>query len=105
MYTCKIYNKTYKVNLYGTHYAHNNEPAFYIKGRNFEELITVCLPHSGIHLTEETAFIDVNNCPWAIQFLIENEIAIPLHINVGSGFCSYPLYKFDLTKVRMEKNA
>lgn len=103
MYTCNIYDKKYKVNLYKAHY-NNNDTAFYIKGKNVEEVITVCIPHSGIELTEELAFIDINNCPWAIQFLIENNLAVPLYINVGSGFVSYPLYKFDLTKVRVEEN-
>ena len=38
------------------------------------------------------AYVDVNNCPWIEQFLVSN-------ITAKSGFCVYPLYDFDLSKL------
>lgn len=46
------------------------------------------------------AFIDTNNCPWAEQFLVGYNIAHPVeNIRATSGFCSYPLYEFDLDQL------
>lgn len=46
------------------------------------------------------AFVDTNNYPWAEQFLVLNRIAIRVNgITQTCGFCSYPLYYFDLTKL------
>lgn len=42
------------------------------------------------------AFVDTNNCPWAEEFLKDNNIAEDTRIMMPSGFCSYPLYKFNL---------
>ena len=41
------------------------------------------------------AFIDTNNCPWVEDFLKENHIAENTRISMPSGFCMYPLYKFN----------
>jgi len=42
------------------------------------------------------AFVDTNNCPWAEEFLKDNNIAEDTRISMPSGFCNYPLYKFNL---------
>lgn len=41
------------------------------------------------------AFLDTNNCPWVEEFLEENHIAENTRISMPSGFCVYPLYKFN----------
>ena len=51
-------------------------------------------------LREGMAFIDTNNCPWAPAFLEENGLATPTGEVVGQGFCVYPLYKFDMDKLK-----
>lgn len=46
------------------------------------------------------AFVDTNNCPWVEQFLVLNKLATRVgNVTAKSGYCSYPLYKFDLTKL------
>lgn len=45
------------------------------------------------------AYIDTNNCPWAEEFLKENGIAEFTGRTRRSGYCVYPLYKFDLEKL------
>lgn len=47
---------------------------------------------------DRRAFVDSNNCPWALEFLAENGIAKPVGILQQSGFCLYPLYEWDTTK-------
>lgn len=39
--------------------------------------------------------IDTNNCPWAEKFLTDNKPAVDTGRKVRSGFCTYPIYKFD----------
>lgn len=56
-------------------------------------ILTVNLPFSE-NLPKNLAYVDINNCPWAEEFLQENEIARPTGINAPSGFCTYPLYEF-----------
>lgn len=44
-------------------------------------------------------YVDTNNCEWATRFLEENKIAFFTGCFADSGFCSYPLYAFDLEKL------
>lgn len=45
------------------------------------------------------AFVDTNNSPWAVELLEKNGIAQPTGGYARSGFCLYPVYKFDLSKL------
>lgn len=40
------------------------------------------------------AYVDTNNCPFADQ-LLEQGIAVDTGLTKQSGFCTYPLWKFD----------
>lgn len=60
--------------------------------------ITVNIP--GHSISDDTAFIDTNNNPWAEEFLVENGIAKPTGLTARSGYCIYPLYKFDMSKFK-----
>lgn len=51
-------------------------------------------------LPEDCAFVDVNNAPWAEAFIKEYDLGIHLGMYVQSGFVSYPLYKFNLNKLK-----
>lgn len=60
--------------------------------------LTVCLCDKS--LGEGEAYVDTNNCPWAVDF-IEKEGLGKRTGRVGqSGFCVYPVVKFDMEKVR-----
>ena len=51
------------------------------------------------------AYVDVNNCPWAIDFIKENELGKPCAgITKQSGYVIYPLYEFDLSKIIKEED-
>lgn len=48
---------------------------------------------------ESVAFVDTNNNPWAEEFIKNNKLGEPIGRYGHSGFCSYPLYRFDLSKL------
>ena len=52
----------------------------------------------GSNMPDEStlAFVDTNTCPWAEEFLVDNNIAENTGISMPSGFCMYPLYKFNV---------
>lgn len=55
-------------------------------------------------LRDNMAAVDTNNCPWAEKFIEDNGLGVKTGYNLGSGFCRYPVYEFDLDKVK-EYNA
>lgn len=62
--------------------------------------LTVNLPDEFIMISGENyAFVDTNNNPNAEEFIQENELGIPTGYFGRSGFCEYPLYIFDLSKL------
>ncbi len=62
--------------------------------------LTVCLPYER-GTEEDEAYVDTNNCPWAIDFLKAYGIAEQTNVYGHSGYCTYPLMKFDMDKVAM----
>lgn len=56
-------------------------------------------PYTGDNLQSDTrAFLDTNNCKGIEAFVVENDLATPLGISARSGYCTYPLYEFNLEK-------
>lgn len=47
----------------------------------------------------DEAFVDVNNIPDACRFIECYELGVPTGRIARSGYCEYPLYKFDLDKI------
>ena len=93
--------ETYKLYLAAHTYAGNNTLAVIamVREDGYDEdfgTVTVNLPSGEADGTH--AYIDTNNCPWAEQMLIDNGFAKPTGKYGISGFCTYPLYEFDLTK-------
>ena len=59
--------------------------------------VTTCLcDHS---LAEDEAYVDTNNCPWAVALLEENGFAERTGRTRRSGYCEYPAMKFDRSKM------
>lgn len=59
--------------------------------------VTTCLcDHS---LAEDEAYVDTNNCPWAVELLEENGFAERTGRARKSGYCEYPAMKFDRSKM------
>lgn len=64
--------------------------------------LTVNIEDSNRYASESKAFVDTNNNPEAIAFIEENKLGQFTGITGNSGFCTYPLYEFDLNKLRSE---
>ena len=45
------------------------------------------------------AFVDTNNNPWIIEYIEANELGKPTGRYASSGYCQYPEYEFDLSKM------
>ena len=48
------------------------------------------------------AAIDVNNHPEAIEIIETNGLGVDTGKSVKSGFCTYPIYEFDMDKLPEE---
>ena len=87
-----------KVYLQLDSYRINGSLAVTLYGEDGDLLgvITVNLP--GGPTPPHTAFLDTNNYPWVELFLENNDIAHPTGDFAHSGYCTYPLYKFNMEK-------
>lgn len=45
------------------------------------------------------AFVDTNNLSGVLPFLKKYKLAHPLPLEMGSNFCSYPLFQFNMEKL------
>ena len=81
-------------------YAYDSGPAITICNGEDGAVarITVCIKHAGT-MDESSSFVDTNNCPWAEDFIAEYELGEFANAYQQSGFCTYPLYKFDMEQV------
>lgn len=101
MKTIKVesYGNKYEVSLFVSSYLANNNMAIEMitnDGEPFSSL-TVNLDF----LMPGYAFIDTNNNPDNIEEIIKKTgIATPTGTVKQSGFCQYPLYEFDMDKLK-----
>lgn len=51
-------------------------------------------------LAENEAYVDTNNFPEAIEFIEQNGLGKMTGKYRQSGYCSYPLVRFDMERVR-----
>ena len=91
------YSGDIEVNVTSARYLNNNYAVRLTEtdGMPFAT-ITVNL---GDKLPDGYAYLDTNNCPWAEEFVTENDLAEFVGGYATSGFCIYPLYKFDTNKI------
>lgn len=60
--------------------------------------ITKCLNDSSN--AENESFVDTNNCPWALDFIEEYHLGEFTGMHGKSGYCTYPLYRFNMDELR-----
>ena len=70
---------------------------------NFFTMITINLNDSLSNSNGNLAFVDTNNCVWAEEFITSNKLGIKTKRKGNSGYCEYPEYLFDLTKLNKEE--
>lgn len=101
MYKVDTFFGSYDVTLSKKSYANNGNLAIQM----FEEEDGIPFPFATLtvnldkKLPGDVAFVDTNNCPWAEAFIEENGLGSPTGRLGQSGFCFYPQYKFDLSKI------
>lgn len=92
---------TYEVELGVSEYINNGSLAIELidaEERDTFAVLTVNIEEEGAD--KETAYVDINDCPWAPKFIKENELGEFAGKYGESGFCVYPLYKFNLDKIK-----
>ena len=52
----------------------------------------------------EYQYVDINNCPWAPELLEKNGLATNTGILGFSGWCQYPLFKFNTDLIPVMPN-
>lgn len=89
----KAWNKEYKVHIIIGEYTNKNLAIQLVEDDTDQpfDIITVNL---GKRLPYGYANIDINNCPWAIEFIEDNHLGEFTGIFGCSGFCDYPLFRF-----------
>ena len=63
--------------------------------------MTVNIPNGKLSGTKN-AFIDTNNSPWLVSFIKKHQLARPTGQYAMSGYCLYPEYEFDLSKLNSD---
>ena len=49
---------------------------------------------------EDCAYLDTNNIPEVEEFVTKNKLEEFTGMRKQSGYCTYPLYRFDMAKIR-----
>ncbi len=60
---------------------------------------TLTVNLEGYDVPKYHAFLDTNNCPTAEQFVVSNGLGTSTGKYGRSGYCQYPLYKFNREKL------
>lgn len=97
-----FYYEGMKLSAYRTTYVNNGRLAIVLLMKDPEDpvwgIVTVNID-DGIKLEENYAYLDTNNCPRIDIAIFEAGIGVPTGMYGMSGYCRYPLYKFDLSKI------
>ena len=97
------YGTTYEVQPYVKKYYNGN---LAIRLDYFDEDLQGWLPFVNLtvnfenKLSEDQAYVDTNNCPWAEEFIEEYQLGEDTGRIKMSGYCFYPLYRFNLEKIK-----
>ena len=99
MYKVRSYGKEYDVTVNVNKYV---DGGLALKMDYMDDEFHCLLPFAtltvnlGKGLPENQAFVDINNCPWAEEFIEENGLGKDTGRIGASGYCFYPLYEFDM---------
>jgi len=59
--------------------------------------LTTCLDDKS--LKDNEAYIDTNNCPWAIDFINDYALGVLTGKKKVSGYCIYPVVRFNMDEI------
>lgn len=96
----------YEVRPYFSKYISNDSIALVLVGEGEykgQRIATLTVNLDGTP-PKGCAYLDTNNCEDAERFVIENGLAEPMNIYKRSGYCEYPLYRFNTELVKRFKD-
>lgn len=108
MYQVDSYGKKYDVTMEISRYQQNGGLA--LKMNYMDEEFGCMMPFAtltvnlGYRPDYGCAYVDTNNCPWAEDLINKNGLGVFTGKTCMSGYCEYPLYRFDLDKIREGNN-
>lgn len=107
MLKLKSYDEEYDIKFQLTNYASNNSLAILMmcfdKEYKYWEpygYLTVNLEEFSDGLPEDCAYVDTNNLEGIGDWIVENKLGEPTGMVGYSGYCSYPMFQFDLAKIK-----
>lgn len=100
MYELELYGKKYEVEVGRTTYANNSSLAILLETVDGEPFATLTVNLCDGVANNEYAYVDINNCSWAKEFIEKNKLGTPTGRIGYSGFCQYPLYKFNIEQIK-----
>ena len=96
------YGGVYEVVAKRATYANNRNLAVVLEDENGGPFATLTV-NLNEKLPEGCAYVDTNNCPFAEKLILGNKLGEPTGRVGLSGYCCYPEYKFDLSKIEEMK--
>lgn len=96
----KCWGKEYDVTIRSASYAVNDNYAVILTETTGEPFATLTVNLENSKLTKGYAFVDTNNCPWAEEFIKENNLGEFTGATRQQGYCVYPLYRFNTDKIK-----
>lgn len=98
------YDTIKKVQLKVSAYANNN--GLYVGLNSWDEEYQFFEPYgditvnlSSLKVPDYCGYVDTNNMPNAEQFIKEHDLGVFTGLTKRSGYCEYPLYMFDRSKL------
>lgn len=99
-YELEFYGEKYNLIVKTSRYTNNDSLAVLLETEEGEPFATVTVNIMNGVASEEYQYIDTNNCSWAPKFIEDNGLGTPTGIMGFSGFCQYPLYRFNLEALK-----
>lgn len=96
------YGEDYELIPIRDRYAKDDTLAIYLYDAETTESfanVTVLIDDSSFYADNTHAFIDTNNNKWLEKFIKDNNLGTYAGVMGFNGYCSYPLYKFNLNKL------
>ena len=90
------YGEIYDVRVEKKYYENNHNLALRLIDKSDGSVFAVLTKNLDRRLPLDQAYVDTNNCPWAVDFIAKNKLGVPMKEYRRSGYCAYPLYRFFL---------
>ena len=101
-YSIKFYGETYKVYPYVSKYR-NGRLAILLMGTDGEPFADLTVNLVNEQCPKDCAVLDTNNFREGEEFVRKNRLGTFTGVYGYSGYCSYPLYKFDMDALTGKK--